>query len=61
MSHSKSKDSSGFQYKIQVLDRTLDILECFTFNNREMSLTEIVRKTGLNKNSHSKTKRNKNG
>jgi len=49
MSHSKSKDSSGFQYKIQVLDRTLDILECFTFNNREMSLTEIVRKTGLNK------------
>lgn len=36
-------------YRVQALDRALDILGCFTFQNREMSLSEIVQRTGLNK------------
>lgn len=36
-------------YRVQALDRALDILGCFTFQNREMSLSEIVQCTGLNK------------
>ena len=36
-------------YKVQVLERALDILECFSFQNRELSLTDLVKRTGLNK------------
>ena len=36
-------------YRVQALDRALDILDSFTFQNREMSLSEIVQRTGLNK------------
>ncbi len=36
-------------YKVQVIDRLLDILDCFTFDNMEMSLMELVKMTGLNK------------
>jgi IclR family KDG regulon transcriptional repressor len=39
----------GAQYRTQALDRALDILDCFSFQNREMNLSELVRKTGLNK------------
>lgn len=44
-----SKDQREFPYRVQTLERALDILECFTFQKREMSLAEIVRNTGLNK------------
>lgn len=37
------------QYKVQAVDRALDILDCFSFQNREMNLSDIVRKTQLNK------------
>ncbi len=40
---------SELRYRVQVLDRALDVLDCFTFTERELSLAEIVRKTGLNK------------
>jgi IclR family transcriptional regulator, KDG regulon repressor len=36
-------------YKVQALERALDILECFSFQNRELNLTDIVNCTGLNK------------
>jgi DNA-binding IclR family transcriptional regulator len=36
-------------YKVQVLERALDILECFSFQSRELSLTDVVNRTGLNK------------
>jgi DNA-binding IclR family transcriptional regulator len=36
-------------YKVQALERALDIMDCFSFQNREMNLSEIVIKTGLNK------------
>jgi IclR family KDG regulon transcriptional repressor len=36
-------------YRVQAVDRALDILDCFDFQNRDLSLTEIARKTGLNK------------
>lgn len=36
-------------YRIQSLERALDILECFSFQNRELSLSDIVQMTGLNK------------
>ena len=36
-------------YKVQALERALDILECFSFQNRQLSLTDVVNSTGLNK------------
>jgi DNA-binding IclR family transcriptional regulator len=36
-------------YRVQALDRALNILDCFTFKGREMSLSEIIQTTGLNK------------
>jgi IclR family KDG regulon transcriptional repressor len=36
-------------YRVQALDRALNILDCFTFQDREMSLSEIIQGTGLNK------------
>ncbi len=36
-------------YRVQALDRALNILDCFTFQTREMSLSEIIQTTGLNK------------
>ena len=36
-------------YKVQALERALDILECFSFQNRQLSLTDVVNCTGLNK------------
>jgi predicted transcriptional regulator len=36
-------------YKVQALERALDILDCFSFQDRELSLTDVVQRTGLNK------------
>jgi IclR family transcriptional regulator, KDG regulon repressor len=36
-------------YSVQVVERCLDILDCFDFRHRDLSLTEICRKTQLNK------------
>ena len=36
-------------YRVPALERALDILDCFTFQDREMSLSGVVEKTGLNK------------
>ncbi|MFZ7113043.1 MAG: IclR family transcriptional regulator [Desulfatiglandales bacterium] len=36
-------------YRVQALERALDILDCFTFQNRGFSLSEVALKTGLNK------------
>jgi DNA-binding IclR family transcriptional regulator len=36
-------------YKVQALERALNILDCFSFQNRELSLSEVVKITGLNK------------
>lgn len=35
-------------YRIQALDRALDVLDCFSFESREMSLSELAHRTGLN-------------
>ncbi len=43
----KKQTSAGI-YRVQVLDRALDILECFDFQNRELGLSQIAKKTGLN-------------
>ncbi|MBN1105601.1 MAG: IclR family transcriptional regulator [Deltaproteobacteria bacterium] len=40
---------NGMQYRTQALDRALDILDCFSFQNREMNLSALTQKTGLNK------------
>ena len=45
----KNENNSGPSYRIQSLQRAFDILECFSFQDRELSLSDIVRKTGLNK------------
>jgi len=44
-----SKKHKKTSYKVQALERALDILNCFTFQKREMSLSEVVNQTGLNK------------
>lgn len=36
-------------YHVQVVERALDILDCFDFQNRDLSLTQICSRTGLNK------------
>ena len=36
-------------YRIKALDRALDLLDCFSFQNREMTLSELAEHTGLNK------------
>jgi IclR family KDG regulon transcriptional repressor len=36
-------------YRVQALERALDILDCFNFQNRELSLSDVVHRTGLNK------------
>jgi DNA-binding IclR family transcriptional regulator len=36
-------------YRVQAVERTLDILDCYSFDDREMSLAQIARKTGLHK------------
>lgn len=36
-------------YRVQALERAMDILDCFSFQNREITLSEIISKTGLNK------------
>jgi len=36
-------------YRVQSVERALDILDCFTFENKELGLFEIAAQTGLNK------------
>ena len=45
----KQTDSKKSIYTVQALERALDILDCFSFQNRELNLSEIVKITGLNK------------
>ncbi len=35
-------------YRVQVLERALDILDCFDYQNRELGLSRISKATGLN-------------
>ena len=44
-----SRENKEFIYRVQALERALDILDCFTFQNRDLSLTDVVVQTGLNK------------
>lgn len=45
----KMKKNKESVYRVQSLERALDILDCFTFQNREMRLSEVVKLTRLNK------------
>lgn len=45
----KKPDKRKSTYFVQSLDRAMDILDCFTFNRKELSQGEIVQKTGLNR------------
>ena len=45
----KTNGHEGSIYRVQALERALDILDCFSFQNKEMSLSDVVLKTGLNK------------
>jgi DNA-binding IclR family transcriptional regulator len=44
----QDKDKKSI-YKVQALERALDILDCFSFQDRVLSLTDVVHRTGLNK------------
>jgi len=41
--------SGSKRYRIQVLDRAAQILECFGFDHKELSVSEIGSRTGLHK------------
>lgn len=41
--------SSAQMYRSQAISRAFDILDCFSYQGRELSLTDIVQRTGLNK------------
>ena len=45
----KSAIGKGTMYRVQAVDRALDILDSFTFQNRELGLSEVAMLTGLNK------------
>jgi len=45
----KSSSVKKSIYRVQALERALDILDCFNFQNRELSLSDVVNRTGLNK------------
>ncbi len=45
----KQSDSNNSIYRVQALERALDILDCFNFQSRELSLSDVVNRTGLNK------------
>jgi len=45
----KLTDQNKTIYRVQALERALNILECFSFQNKELSLTDLVNCTGLNK------------
>ncbi len=45
----KKNPNSESIYTVQALMRALDILDCFNYQNRVLSLSDIVNRTGLNK------------
>ena len=45
----KQSDANNSIYRVQALERALDILDCFNFQSRELSLSEVADRTGLNK------------
>lgn len=45
----ESNNQKKGEYRVRALERALDILECFSFQDRELNLSEVVKKTGLNK------------
>jgi DNA-binding IclR family transcriptional regulator len=45
----KQTDAKNSIYRVQALERALDILDCFNFQSRELSLSDVVNRTGLNK------------
>ena len=44
----KQKAPQNSIYRVQALERALDILDCFNFQNKELTLSEVVDRTGLN-------------
>ncbi|MCK5100582.1 MAG: IclR family transcriptional regulator [Desulfobacteraceae bacterium] len=47
MSDSEKKKKSN-RYRVQVLERALDIFDCFSFQNKKLGLSQITKITGLN-------------
>ncbi len=46
---SSGKKPEESTYRVQVVDRVVDVLDCFTLSQREVSLPEITEATGLNR------------
>lgn len=44
-----TEDTKECKYRVQALERALDILECFSLQDKELNLSEIATRTGLNK------------
>lgn len=47
--NSKSAEVDSRLYRIQVIDRAAQVLDCFTFDQTEISVSEIATRTGLHK------------
>lgn len=46
--NTKTPSKSGDKYRLSSLERVFDVLECFSDDKRELSLSEITKLTGLN-------------
>lgn len=45
----KGNGQAKSTYFVQSVDRAIDILDCFTFNRKELTQSDIVQQTGLNR------------
>ena len=46
--NTKTPSNSGDKYRLSSLERVFDVLECFSDDNRNLSLAELTKLTGLN-------------
>ena len=49
LAHPRKATSTSNRYRIQVLDRAAQIMDCFGFDHKELSVSEIGRRTRLHK------------
>ena len=49
LAHPRKAASTSNRYRIQVLDRAAQIMDCFRFDHKELSVSEIGRRTRLHK------------
>ena len=49
LTRSRKAAAAANRYRIQVLDRAAQIMDCFGFDRKELSVSELGNRTGLHK------------